>query len=65
MRTDNIMMGADDDKMRADNDMVIAHLVIILQRGAYTKILLIFYGSVFVICLYLQKTMKCPCDLDL
>ena len=29
------------------------------------KILNIFYGSVFVIWLYLQKTMYYPCDLDL
>ena len=29
------------------------------------KILKIFYGSVFVIWLYLQKAMHRPCDLDL
>ena len=36
-----------------------------IQRGVYTKILNIFYGSVFMIWLYLQKTMYRPCDLDL
>ena len=36
-----------------------------IQRGVYTKILKIFYGSVFVIWLYLQKAMHRPCDLDL
>ena len=35
-----------------------------IQRGVYKKILHIFYASVFVIGLYLQKAMYRPCDLD-
>ena len=36
-----------------------------IQRGVYKKILNNFYCSVFMIWLYLQKTMYRPCDLDL
>ena len=36
-----------------------------IQRGVYNEIFNIFYDSVFVIWLYLQKPMYHPCDLDL
>ena len=36
-----------------------------MLRGVYEKYLKFFYGPVFVIWLYLQKTMYRPCDLDL
>ena len=36
-----------------------------ILRGVYEKKLKFFYGSVFVIWLYLQKAMYRPCDLDL
>ena len=34
-------------------------------RGVYEKKLKFFYGSFFVIWLYLKKAMYRPCDLDL
>ena len=36
-----------------------------IQRGVYEQKFKFFYGSVFVIWLYLQKAMYRPCDLDL
>ena len=39
------------------------HRIESILRGVYENIK--FYGSVFVIWLYLQKAMYRPCDLDL
>ena len=39
--------------------------IVSIQRGVYKNILNIFYVSVFVIWLYLQKAMYRPCNLDL
>ena len=75
MRNSNFGIGVDMLKSNIDVFVVtlfLCSLKILLfhrmeyhSRGVYEKKKKFFYGSVFVIGLYLQKAMYRPCDLDL